>query len=81
MEKKFNFSLKIVEKNGFDSIQKKKVNEDDDKIKTNELVGDSENSKNRKISWRVPHKKKHSEKHPGFNLDYSPPKTHPPSHN
>ncbi|CAL5211122.1 unnamed protein product [Lathyrus oleraceus] len=108
MEKKFNFSLKIVEKNGFDSIQKKKVNEDDDKIKTNELVGDSENSKNRKstirrmlkgvrkvsvsvhglqtkshvsVSWRVPHKKKHSEKHPGFNLDYSPPKTHPPSHN
>jgi len=33
-------------------------------------------------SLRVPHnKKKHSEKHPGFNLDYSPPKTHPPSHN
>lgn len=32
------------------------------------------------VSWRVPHKK-HSDKHPGFNLDYSPPKTHPPSHN
>jgi hypothetical protein len=31
-------------------------------------------------SLRVPHKK-HSEKHLGFNLDYSPPKTHPPSHN
>lgn len=35
------------------------------------------------VSWRVPHHKKRShEKHiPGFNLDYSPPKTHPPSHN
>ncbi|KAJ1383686.1 hypothetical protein SESBI_43155 [Sesbania bispinosa] len=32
------------------------------------------------VSWRVPHKKQ-SQKHPGFNLDYSPPKTHPPSHN
>lgn len=32
------------------------------------------------VSWRVPHKK-HSEQNPGFNLDYSPPKTHPPSHN
>ncbi|XVF22749.1 hypothetical protein REPUB_Repub12eG0197700 [Reevesia pubescens] len=32
------------------------------------------------VSWPVPHRK-HGEKHPGFNLDYSPPKTHPPSHN
>ncbi|KAE8715231.1 Ubiquitin-like superfamily protein isoform 1 [Hibiscus syriacus] len=32
------------------------------------------------VSWLVPHRK-HGEKHPGFNLDYSPPKTHPPSHN
>ena len=32
------------------------------------------------VSWRVP-RKKPSEKNPGFNLDYSPPKTHPPSHN
>ncbi|CAK8575116.1 unnamed protein product [Lathyrus sativus] len=109
MEKKLNFSLKIVEKNGFDSSQMK-VNEGDNKMKINEFVGDSEKSKNRKstnrrmlkgvrkvsvsvsvhglqtkshvsTSWRVPHKKKHSEKHPGFNLDYSPPKTHPPSHN
>ncbi len=32
------------------------------------------------VSWSVPHKKR-SEKNPGFNLDYSPPKTHPPSHN
>jgi len=32
------------------------------------------------VSWRVPQKKR-GERHPGFNLDYSPPKTHPPSHN
>ncbi|CAI8583580.1 unnamed protein product [Vicia faba] len=106
MEKKLNFSLKIIDKNGFDSSPMK-VTKGDNKMKTNELVGDSEKSKNRKStnrrmlkgvgkvsahglqtkshvsvsSWRVPHKKKHSEKHPGFNLDYSPPKTHPPSHN
>ncbi|RDX90333.1 hypothetical protein CR513_27821, partial [Mucuna pruriens] len=33
------------------------------------------------VSWRVPHNEKPSQKHPGFNLDYSPPKTHPPHHN
>ncbi|KAI9076160.1 hypothetical protein K1719_041858 [Acacia pycnantha] len=32
------------------------------------------------VTWRVPRKKK-GDKNPGFNLDYSPPKTHPPSHN
>ncbi|KAI5564286.1 hypothetical protein POPTR_014G060400v4 [Populus trichocarpa] len=32
------------------------------------------------VSWPVPQKKR-GETHPGFNLDYSPPKTHPPSHN
>ncbi|KAJ0054606.1 uncharacterized protein LOC116128083 [Pistacia vera] len=32
------------------------------------------------VSWRVPHGKR-PEKNPGFNSDYSPPKTHPPSHN
>ncbi|KAL2511464.1 Uncharacterized protein Adt_17064 [Abeliophyllum distichum] len=32
------------------------------------------------VSWRVPHKKR-GEEEPGFNLDYLPPKTHPPSHN
>ncbi|CAJ2655548.1 unnamed protein product [Trifolium pratense] len=103
MEKKPHFSLKIVEKNGFDSSLKK-VNEGDNKMKT-QIVDDSEKPKHRRntnermlkgvgkisiglqsksqvsvSSWRVPHKK-HSEKHPGFNLDYSPPKTHPPSHN
>ncbi|TKY63675.1 hypothetical protein E2542_SST13554 [Spatholobus suberectus] len=33
------------------------------------------------VSWRVPHNKKARQKHPGFDLDYSPPKTHPPHHN
>lgn len=31
-------------------------------------------------SWRVPHRKR-GEHNPGFNLDYAPPKTHPPAHN
>ncbi|KAK9910867.1 hypothetical protein M0R45_034806 [Rubus argutus] len=33
------------------------------------------------VSWLVPRKKRGIRKQPGFNLDYSPPKTHPPSHN
>ncbi|KAK9273603.1 hypothetical protein L1049_018413 [Liquidambar formosana] len=33
------------------------------------------------VSWHVPHDKKQGESQPGFNIDYSPPKTHPPSHN
>lgn len=33
------------------------------------------------VSWRVPQKKRGIQRQPGFNLDYSPPKTHPPSHN
>ncbi|XP_061996001.1 root meristem growth factor 10 [Rosa rugosa] len=33
------------------------------------------------VSWRVPRNKRGIQKQPGFNLDYSPPKTHPPSHN
>ncbi|KAI3444722.1 hypothetical protein Pfo_001387 [Paulownia fortunei] len=32
------------------------------------------------VSWKVPHKKR-GEQEPGFNLDYLPPKTHPPVHN
>ncbi|XP_058085912.1 root meristem growth factor 10 [Magnolia sinica] len=32
------------------------------------------------VSWRIPHEKD-GEHHPGFNLDYSGPQTHPPSHN
>lgn len=32
------------------------------------------------VGWRVPRKKR-GEQQPGFNLDYSPPKTHPPVHN
>lgn len=32
------------------------------------------------VSWRIPHKKR-GEQQPGFNLDYAPPKTHPPVHN
>ncbi|KAD3069227.1 hypothetical protein E3N88_37107 [Mikania micrantha] len=33
------------------------------------------------IIFQVPSKNKQVHQQPGFNLDYSPPKTHPPSHN
>lgn len=33
------------------------------------------------ITFRVPMKHKQFHQQPSFNLDYSPPKTHPPSHN
>lgn len=33
-----------------------------------------------RVSWKVPHKKG-GQPQPGFNLDYLPPKTHPPVHN
>ncbi|XP_071697385.1 uncharacterized protein [Rutidosis leptorrhynchoides] len=33
------------------------------------------------VTFRVPPKNKRIHQQPGFNLDYSPPKTHPPSHN
>ncbi|KAI3741208.1 hypothetical protein L1987_58878 [Smallanthus sonchifolius] len=33
------------------------------------------------ITFHVPLKNKRLHQQPGFNLDYSPPKTHPPSHN
>lgn len=34
------------------------------------------------VSWRIPPRGKHEDDHqPGFDMDYSPPKTHPPSHN
>ncbi|CAM8937900.1 unnamed protein product [Rhodiola kirilowii] len=32
------------------------------------------------VTYRVPHPKR-GEQQPGFNLDYSPPKVHPPHHN
>ncbi|KAL8028310.1 hypothetical protein ABFX02_14G150600 [Erythranthe guttata] len=31
--------------------------------------------------WKIPHKKRPGRQEPGFNQDYSPPKTHPPVHN
>ncbi|KAI3495054.1 hypothetical protein L1887_37181 [Cichorium endivia] len=33
------------------------------------------------VTFRVPPRNKRVHQQPGFNLDYSPPKTHPPSHN
>ncbi|PKI71813.1 uncharacterized protein LOC116209083 [Punica granatum] len=48
--------------------------------KTKASTGNAQDGSLVIVSWRVP-RQKTSEKHPGFNLDYSPPKTHPPSHN
>lgn len=31
--------------------------------------------------WRVPHRKRGDKEAAGFNLDYLPPRTHPPVHN
>lgn len=39
------------------------------------------NSSHGDVSWKLPQKKRSGEKQPGFNLDYAPPKTNPPSHN
>ncbi|CAI9263991.1 unnamed protein product [Lactuca saligna] len=33
------------------------------------------------VIFRIPPRNKRIHQQPGFNLDYSPPKTHPPSHN
>ncbi|PON82964.1 Transmembrane protein [Trema orientale] len=58
----------------------KERSEDEGKGKGWDAVRTSTKSSVVSVSWRVPHKKR-GEKQPGFNLDYSPPKTHPPSHN
>ncbi|KAK6162548.1 hypothetical protein DH2020_002389 [Rehmannia glutinosa] len=52
--------------------------DDEESIKVSEYSRHDESLTS--VSWRVPHKKK-GEKEPGFNLDYLPPKTHPPVHN
>ncbi|KAE9610774.1 hypothetical protein Lalb_Chr07g0190181 [Lupinus albus] len=49
----------------------KSMGEDSVALKTESLVT---------VSMHVPHKKP-LEEHPQFNLDYAPPKTHPPHHN
>lgn len=61
-----------------DSTQK--GNETRTNQKTSKVEGKTSQESLVSVSWHVPHKKR-SEKNPGFNLDYSPPKTHPPSHN
>lgn len=89
---KLSFFVQNDEKNGFDFSQKqlRLMSEGNNRMEITWLVakklrkGRSTNQRvlkaMRRDSWRVPHKKS-SEKNPGFNLDYSPPKTHPPSHN
>lgn len=33
------------------------------------------------LTWKLPKKKQGEKQQPGFNLDYAPPKVHPPHHN
>ncbi|MBA0853164.1 hypothetical protein Goshw_014243 [Gossypium schwendimanii] len=68
----------IEESHGYNVTQKL----EDAEVKYHKTIVEIEKKKNPSVavSWRVPHKK-HGEKNPGFNLDYSPPKTHPPHHN
>ncbi|CAK7347868.1 unnamed protein product [Dovyalis caffra] len=66
-----------------DNAQKLKDSKAKPKLTTDVKVKNSGAAKKESlvsVSWRVPQKKR-GERHPGFNLDYSPPKTHPPSHN
>ncbi|XP_073158884.1 uncharacterized protein [Henckelia pumila] len=57
-------------------------NKDDPKAKGDQIhVPDSgKNESLASVSWKVPNKKR-EDPEPGFNLDYLPPKTHPPIHN
>ncbi|XP_022872712.1 uncharacterized protein LOC111391693 [Olea europaea var. sylvestris] len=63
------------------TLKEKKVEEYNLKTSTKKRVivpGDTQTDQS--MSWRMPHKKR-GQKDPGFNLDYLPPKTHPPLHN
>ncbi|GAB4844337.1 hypothetical protein Ancab_037701 [Ancistrocladus abbreviatus] len=58
---------------------------EDDESEHQKIDGEASSSTKSKfeavrISWLVPHKKR-GVPQPGFNLDYAPPKEHPPEHN
>ncbi|KAK2650604.1 hypothetical protein Ddye_018093 [Dipteronia dyeriana] len=58
---------------------KQKKSKSNEKTKTS---GSNQNESLVSVSYQVPrNRNKHAVKHPGLNSDYSPPKTHPPSHN
>ena len=68
------------------SPNRKNVSSRKRKVSTSSLSGADQKTTTRSgqrisVSWRLPRKKRGIQKQPGFNLDYSPPKTHPPSHN
>jgi hypothetical protein len=59
--------------------QKKSKSKSNSKTKTS---GSNQNESLVSVSYQVPrNRNKRAMKHPGLNSDYSPPKTHPPSHN
>nr|DAD18544.1 TPA_asm: hypothetical protein HUJ06_020007 [Nelumbo nucifera] len=49
--------------------------------KPGKASGGARNNSLVSVSWRVPHHYQKHGKHPGFDIDYTPPKTRPPSHN
>ncbi|KAL3516957.1 hypothetical protein ACH5RR_023859 [Cinchona calisaya] len=58
--------------------QQKLVEKKHDQVKDDDHVAQNESLA--KVSWKLPHRKR-GEQQPGFNLDYAPPKIHPPVHN
>ncbi|PIN06480.1 hypothetical protein CDL12_20960 [Handroanthus impetiginosus] len=58
--------------------EKKVINTETNEQKWAKLVSGTTTTEY--VSWRMPHKKR-GKQEPGFNLDYLPPKTHPPVHN
>ncbi|KAG5059854.1 hypothetical protein GLYMA_01G079000v4 [Glycine max] len=77
LEKKPHFSIKGDEINGVESFCKHLAvaNEVNYKIKPRKAK-----TTNQKVLKAIRKIQKPSKKDPGFNLDYSLPKTHPPSH-
>ncbi|KAI3693890.1 hypothetical protein L1987_76845 [Smallanthus sonchifolius] len=75
-----DLGLKMTEK-GKDQKQKDMIK--DQKVKKFKEVDRRHQHQHhpKSITFRVPLKHGQIHQQPGFNLDYSPPKTHPPSHN
>ena len=82
-DQKASFSNKLEAAMGDgNKIEESAIHEATQKIKDAGQISDHVVQKGSlgSFSWTVP-RTKNSDKHPGFNLDYAPPKIHPPSHN
>ncbi|THG09249.1 hypothetical protein TEA_024045 [Camellia sinensis var. sinensis] len=68
---------------GEDMVKQSRVGKDDQPKPISSMAKELEGQTGEShvyVSWHLPHKKQ-GEPQPGFNLDYEPPKTHPPVHN